>query len=51
MVFANVTILRGARVGRNSVVAAGAVVSGSIPTRCVLAGVPAGVARSLATRQ
>ena len=47
MVFANATILRGSRVGRNSVVAAGAVVSGEHPEAVVLAGAPAEVARTL----
>jgi acetyltransferase-like isoleucine patch superfamily enzyme len=51
MTFANVTILRGARIGRNSVVAAGAVVSGDHPDGVLLAGVPAGVTRILAERQ
>ena len=51
MVFANATILRGARVGHNSVVAAGAVVSGEHPDAVLLAGVPAGVARSVGERQ
>ena len=51
MVFANATILRGANVGRNSVVAAGAVVTGEHPDGVLLAGVPATVARKLGERQ
>jgi acetyltransferase-like isoleucine patch superfamily enzyme len=51
MVFANATILRGSRVGRNSVVAAGAVVSGEHPDAVVLAGVPAVVTRKVAPRR
>ena len=38
---AGAIILPGARIGRNVVVAAGAVVRGDIPDRCVVAGVPA----------
>jgi acetyltransferase-like isoleucine patch superfamily enzyme len=38
-------ILPGADIGRNVVVAAGAVVRGKIPDRCVVAGVPARVVR------
>jgi serine acetyltransferase len=38
-------ILPGARIGRNVVVAAGAVVRGTVPDRCVVAGVPARVVR------
>lgn len=38
-------ILPGARIGRNVVVAAGAVVRGTVPDRCVVAGAPARVVR------
>jgi acetyltransferase-like isoleucine patch superfamily enzyme len=38
-------VLPGADIGRNVVVAAGAVVRGVIPDRCVIAGVPARVVR------
>jgi len=38
-------ILPGARIGRNVVVAAGSVVRGEVPDRCVVAGVPAKVVR------
>jgi serine acetyltransferase len=42
---ANVVILPGAHIGENCVVAAGAVVRGTFPDRCVIAGVPAKVIR------
>jgi acetyltransferase-like isoleucine patch superfamily enzyme len=42
---AGAIILPGARVGRNVVVAAGAVVVGEVPDRCVVAGVPAKIIR------
>lgn len=42
---AGAIILPGARVGRNVVVAAGSVVRGEIPDRCVVAGVPAKIVR------
>ena len=42
---AGTVILPGARVGRNVVVAAGSVVRGTVPDRCVVAGVPARVVR------
>jgi acetyltransferase-like isoleucine patch superfamily enzyme len=42
---AGAVILPGACVGRNVVVAAGSVVRGTIPDRCVVAGVPARVVR------
>ena len=42
---ANVVILPGADIGQHVVVAAGAVVRGTIPDRCVVAGVPARVIR------
>jgi acetyltransferase-like isoleucine patch superfamily enzyme len=38
-------VLPGTRIGAHTVVAAGAVVSGDFPDRCVLAGVPARVVR------
>jgi serine acetyltransferase len=42
---ANVVVLPGARIGAHVVVAAGAVVRGTFPDRCVLAGVPAKMIR------
>jgi acetyltransferase-like isoleucine patch superfamily enzyme len=42
---AGAIILPGARIGRNVVVAAGSVVRGVVPDRCVVAGVPAKVVR------
>jgi serine acetyltransferase len=42
---ANAVVLPGADIGENVVVAAGAVVRGVIPDRCVVAGVPARVVR------
>ncbi len=42
---ANAVILPGARIGEHVVVAAGAVVRGDVPDRCVVAGVPARVVR------
>lgn len=39
----NVTILAGTQTGKNSVVAAGAVVKGKFPDYCVIGGVPARV--------
>ncbi|HTW04836.1 MAG TPA: acyltransferase [Streptosporangiaceae bacterium] len=42
---AGAVILPGARIGRNVVVAAGSVVRGTIPDRCVVAGVPARIVR------
>ena len=45
---ANVTILRGAKIGSDSVIATGAVVTGGeYPPRSILAGVPAKVIKSL----
>jgi acetyltransferase-like isoleucine patch superfamily enzyme len=38
-------VLPGARIGRNVVVAAGSVVRGEVPDRCVVAGVPARIVR------
>ena len=42
---AGTIILPGAQIGRNVVVAAGSVVRGHVPDRCVVAGVPARVVR------
>jgi serine acetyltransferase len=42
---AGAIVLPGARIGRNVVIAAGSVVRGAIPDRCVAAGVPARVIR------
>jgi acetyltransferase-like isoleucine patch superfamily enzyme len=42
---AGAIVLPGARIGRNVVVAAGSVVRGAVPDRCVVAGVPARVVR------
>jgi len=42
---AGAIVLPGARIGRNVVVAAGSVVRGTVPDRCVVAGVPARVVR------
>jgi serine acetyltransferase len=42
---AGAIILPGTRIGRNVVVAAGSVVRGEVPDRCVVAGVPAKVVR------
>ena len=42
---AGAIILPGARIGRNVVVAAGSVVRGVVPDRCVVAGVPAKIVR------
>ena len=42
---AGAIILPGARIGRNVVVAAGSVVRGEVPDRCVVAGVPARIVR------
>lgn len=44
---AGVTVLPGARIGRNSVIGAGAVVSGEIPEGSLAVGVPAVVKKSL----
>jgi acetyltransferase-like isoleucine patch superfamily enzyme len=41
----NATILKGVRVGRGSIVAAGAVVLKNVPPYCIVAGVPARVVR------
>jgi carbonic anhydrase/acetyltransferase-like protein (isoleucine patch superfamily) len=42
---AGAIVLPGARIGRNVVIAAGSVVRGEVPDRCVVAGVPAKVVR------
>jgi carbonic anhydrase/acetyltransferase-like protein (isoleucine patch superfamily) len=42
---AGAIVLPGTRIGRNVVVAAGSVVRGEVPDRCVIAGVPARVVR------
>ncbi|MDA8309112.1 MAG: acyltransferase [Actinomycetota bacterium] len=42
---AHAVVLPGAQIGRNVVVAAGAVVRGQVPDHCVVAGVPARVVR------
>jgi acetyltransferase-like isoleucine patch superfamily enzyme len=42
---ANVVVLPGAQIGEHVVIAAGAVVRGVIPDRCVVAGVPAKIIR------
>ncbi len=42
---AGAIVLPGARIGRNVVIAAGSVVRGTVPDRCVAAGVPARVVR------
>jgi acetyltransferase-like isoleucine patch superfamily enzyme len=42
---ANVVVLPGADIGEHVVVAAGAVVRGEVPDRCVVAGVPARIVR------
>ncbi len=44
---AGATVLQGVRVGEDSVVAAGAVVTRDVPARVLVAGVPARVVRSL----
>ena len=41
-----VTILKGVTIGDNSIIAAGAVVTGDIPENCIAAGVPARVIRT-----
>lgn len=50
LVFANAVITKGARIGANSQVAAGALVRGEHPDGVLLAGVPATVARTLGDR-
>jgi acetyltransferase-like isoleucine patch superfamily enzyme len=46
-VCSNATILGGVKIGRNSVVAAGAVVTSDVPDDCVVAGVPAKIIKKL----
>src|SRR6516162_11072981 len=46
---AGVIVLPGACIGRNVVVAAGSVVRGRVPDRCVVAGIPAKVVREYVT--
>jgi acetyltransferase-like isoleucine patch superfamily enzyme len=46
----NAIILKGVTIGENSVVAAGAVVTKSVPANCVVAGNPATLARELAAK-
>ena len=48
---ANVTVLKGVRIGRNTVVAAGSVVTKSLPEGVLAAGVPAKVIRSLKDKE
>ena len=43
----NVTVLKGVRIGRNSVIAAGSVVTRDIPVNVVAGGIPARVLKSL----
>ena len=45
---ANVTVLKGVRIGARSVIAAGSVVTSDIPSDCLAGGVPCKVIRSLA---
>jgi acetyltransferase-like isoleucine patch superfamily enzyme len=42
---AGAIVLPGSQIGRNVVIAAGSVVRGDIPDRCVVAGVPARIVR------
>ena len=44
----NATVLKGAKIGDNSIIGAGSVVAGEIPANVVAAGVPACVVKSLA---
>ena len=48
---ANASILPGSQIGEHVVVAAGAVVRGEIPDRCVVAGVPARIVRRFVAGQ
>jgi maltose O-acetyltransferase len=43
----NVTILKGVKIGNNSVIANGSIVSSSIPDNCIAGGVPAKVIKNL----
>jgi acetyltransferase-like isoleucine patch superfamily enzyme len=47
LISANCTILAGAQIGEDSVIAAGSVVRGTVPPRVIAAGIPATVKRSL----
>lgn len=47
LIAANAIILRGVRIGSGSIVAAGAVVTKSVPERVVVAGNPARICRRL----
>jgi acetyltransferase-like isoleucine patch superfamily enzyme len=44
---ANATIVGGVRIGKNSVVAAGAVVTEDVPPNCIVGGVPAEIIKQL----
>jgi maltose O-acetyltransferase len=44
---ANVTVLKGAKIGNNSVIASGSIVTGHIPDNTVAAGNPCKIIRSL----
>ncbi|MGY5881856.1 MAG: hypothetical protein RTV31_16520, partial [Candidatus Thorarchaeota archaeon] len=44
-------ILKGVRIGHNSVVAAGAVVSNDVPKNCVVAGNPARVVKTFTNEE
>ncbi len=44
---ANSVVLKGVTIGKNSVIGAGSIVSGSIPANCIAAGVPARVIKHL----
>lgn len=48
LIGANAVILEGVRVGKNSVVAAGSIVTENVPENCVVAGVPARIIKSVA---
>jgi acetyltransferase-like isoleucine patch superfamily enzyme len=47
---ASVTVLPGVTIGAGSVIAAGAIVIKDVPTNVIVAGVPAGVIRSLSAQ-
>lgn len=47
LIGANAVILEGVRVGKNSVVAAGSIVTENVPENCVVAGVPARIIKSV----
>ncbi|MEW4371264.1 DapH/DapD/GlmU-related protein [Paenibacillus kandeliae] len=44
---ANSIVLKGVTIGKNSIIGAGSIVSGSIPANCIAAGVPAKVIKRL----